>query len=38
MFNLSRWANNCTVTPLFFIMCYGAFLFNDYGQNKINEG
>ena len=26
MFNRSRWANNCTVTPLFYICCYGAFL------------
>lgn len=25
MFNRSRWANNCTVTPLFYICCYGAF-------------
>lgn len=24
--NRSRWANNCTVTPLFYICCYGAFL------------
>ena len=27
MFNRSRWAKNCTVTPLFYICCYGAFLF-----------
>ena len=26
MFNRSRWTNNCTVTPLFYICCYGAFL------------
>ena len=26
MFNRSRWAKNCTVTPLFYICCYGAFL------------
>ena len=26
MFNQSRWANNCTVTPLFYICCYGAFI------------
>ena len=25
LFNRSRWANNCTVTPLFYICCYGAF-------------
>ena len=25
MFNRSRWAKNCTVTPLFYICCYGAF-------------
>jgi hypothetical protein len=27
MFNKSRWAKKCTVTPLFYICCYGAFLF-----------
>jgi len=26
MFNQSRWAKNCTVTPLFYICCYGAFI------------
>jgi hypothetical protein len=26
MFNRSRWVNNSTVTPLFYICCYGAFL------------
>lgn len=25
MFNRSRWVDNCTVTPLFYIYCYGAF-------------
>ena len=29
-FNQSRWANNSTVTPLFYICCYSAFL---YGRN-----
>ncbi len=30
MFNRSRWAKNCTVTPLFYICCYGAFLIMEF--------
>jgi hypothetical protein len=30
MFNRSRWANNCTVTPLFYIFCYGAFFIMEF--------
>ena len=35
MFNRSRWANNCTVTPLFYICCYGAFFIMETKQFKI---
>ena len=29
MFNRSRWAKNCTVTPLFYFFCFGAFYYDN---------
>ena len=35
MFNRSRWTNNCTVTQLFYIYCYGAFIIMETMQFKV---
>ena len=38
MFNRSRWANNCTVPPLFYICCYGAFfIMIDYSKKDYSK-
>lgn len=35
MLNRSRWAKNSTITPLFYICCYGAFFIMETKQFKI---
>lgn len=31
------WANNCTLTPLFFIMCQGAFIIMELTYENIEQ-